>query len=78
MNEKEKQRCYMSLVGCYWLSVHQDLRPCRGCDEEHLQYIADKEETWFFNDKPNEKDFLWFNPKDGKLIIGHSEDSDNG
>lgn len=35
--------CYMSLIGCFWLEVHQDLRPCRGCDKEHLQYITEEE-----------------------------------
>lgn len=44
VNEAEERRmCYMSLVGCFWLKVHQDLRPCRGCDDEHLQYITEEE-----------------------------------
>ena len=26
--------------GCFWLQMHQDLRPCRGCDDKHFQYIT--------------------------------------
>lgn len=38
---EDKKMCYMSLAGCFWLKVHQDLRACRGCDEVHLQYITE-------------------------------------
>lgn len=35
--------CYMNYIGCAWLKVHQDIRPCRGCDKEHFQYITEEE-----------------------------------
>ena len=38
---RENKMCYMSLVGCSWSKVHQDLRPCRGCDKMHLQYTTE-------------------------------------
>ena len=28
---------------CFWLKIHQDLRPCRGCDENYYQYITEEE-----------------------------------
>ncbi len=25
---------------CLWLTAHQDLRPCRGCNKYNLQYLT--------------------------------------
>lgn len=29
--------------GCFWLQINEDLRPCRGCDNEHNQYVTEEE-----------------------------------